>query len=84
MGRTLASLLIRLRLPLSRRARLYRDHGELAARELDQLGCETLVVEFARHHHGDRPETISPATWGLLQLADEPPKTRTTASARIT
>ncbi len=84
VGRTAASLLIRLRLPLFVRARLYRDHGELAARELDEIGSEALVVEFARHHHGTRPESISPTTWELLQIADEPPKTRSAARVRIT
>ncbi|HEX9864469.1 MAG TPA: HDIG domain-containing protein [Acidimicrobiia bacterium] len=84
IGRTFASLLIRFRLPLTAKARLYRGHGELAAEELEQMGCETLVIEFARHHHGARPDVVPPATWDLLQLADEPPKTRTSARARIT
>jgi putative nucleotidyltransferase with HDIG domain len=84
MGRTFASLSIRLELPLGRRGSSYRDHGEIAARELSELGCEPLVVDFARHHHGERPMTIPPATWELLQLADEPPKTRSAARARIT
>jgi putative nucleotidyltransferase with HDIG domain len=84
MGRTLATVLIRLRLPLGPKARLYRDHGEIAARELEELGCESLVIDFARHHHHERPLTIPVGVWDLLLRADEPPKTRSAARARIT
>ena len=81
LGRTAASLAIRLRLPLTTRWRLYRDHGEIAAGELESLGCEGLIVDFARHHHGGRPGGIPAATWDLLQLADQPPKTGATPGA---
>lgn len=83
VARSLVSVLIGLRLPLPSRGRQYRDHGEAAARELDEIGCEALVVEFARHHHGERPAGIPQATWDLLQLADEPPKTGDTLRGRI-
>jgi putative nucleotidyltransferase with HDIG domain len=83
IGRSLVSLAIWLGVPLASRARLYRDHGELAASELAALGCEPLVVDFARHHHGERPQSIDPATWELLQLADQPPKAGHRARARI-
>jgi putative nucleotidyltransferase with HDIG domain len=75
IGRSIASVLIRLRLPLTRRARLYRDHGEIGAVDLAGLGAEIMVVDFARAHHGERPVTISRAHWELLQSADQPPKT---------
>jgi hypothetical protein len=75
IGRSLASISIRLGLPLSRRWRLYRDHGATAAWELEALGCDGIVVDFARHHHDRRPDTIPSPTWDLLQLADQPPKT---------
>ncbi len=75
IGRSLASVLIRLRLPLTSRARLYRDHGEIGADDLARLGCETVVVDFARNHHRKRPISISRTHWELLQLADQPPKT---------
>lgn len=74
-GRTLASLLIIIRFPLRGRLLAYRDHGEIAAGELAALGAESLVVEFARHHHRSRPPTIEAGTWDLLQRADQPPKT---------
>lgn len=70
LGRSIASVAIRLRLPLTGRARLYRDHGPLAAVELGQAGAEGLVVAYARHHHGNRPATIAPEVWRLLQAAD--------------
>lgn len=83
VGRSLTTMSIRLRLPLTRRGRLYRDHGETAARELAALGCEPPVVEFARHHHGHRPPGIAPSVWDLLQRADEPAKTGSRVRARI-
>ncbi len=84
IGRTVATLLIRLRLPLTRRVRIYRDHGQIGSVELAALGCESLVVDFARAHHDRRPETFEPRTWELLQLADQPPKTATLFRSRIT
>jgi putative nucleotidyltransferase with HDIG domain len=76
VGRVLASVLILLHLPLPGRLGVYRDHGEIAAGELEAIGAEQLVVDFARHHHRGRPSTIDVSTWGLLQKADQPPKTR--------
>jgi len=84
VGRSLASVSMRLGLPTGRRGRLYRDHGALAAKELAALGCEPVIVDFARNHHGSRPATIASGTWDLLQLADEAPKTMSRARARIT
>ncbi|HSJ85054.1 MAG TPA: HDIG domain-containing protein [Acidimicrobiia bacterium] len=83
MARSLVSVLIRLRLPLSARGRQYRDHGETAARELGELGCDDLIVDFARHHHEGRPPGIPEPVWDLLQRADEPPKTGETLRSRI-
>ena len=75
LARSFASMAIRLGLPLTPRWRLYRDHGEIAANELAGLGCQGLIVDFARHHHDERPSGIPTSTWDLLQLADQPPKT---------
>jgi putative nucleotidyltransferase with HDIG domain len=83
-GRTLASLLMLLRLPLFRRARFYRDHGDIGARELEVLDCERLVIDFARYHHGSRPQGADAATWDLLQRADQPPKPGGALRSRIT
>jgi putative nucleotidyltransferase with HDIG domain len=81
LGRTFATIAIRLGLPMTTRWRLYRDHGETAASELESLGCEGVIVDFARHHHGGRPLDIPTVTWNLLQLADQPPKTGTKPDA---
>jgi putative nucleotidyltransferase with HDIG domain len=74
IGRSLVSVLIRLGLPLPERGRLYRDHGLIGASELSRLGCEPLIVDFAREHHGKRPASLPEATWDILQAADQPPK----------
>ncbi len=74
IGRSIASLLLLVRLPLSRRVRLYRDHGEVAASEFEALGYDGLIVAFARNHHGDRPDNISKQEWHLLLAADHSPK----------
>jgi putative nucleotidyltransferase with HDIG domain len=74
IGRSVASVLILLGLPLSERMRTYRDHGMVAARELAGLGVPSLVVDFAMHHHGGRPPTIDPAIWDALIDADRPAK----------
>jgi putative nucleotidyltransferase with HDIG domain len=81
--RSVASLLILLGLPLTRRMTRYRDHGTNGADELSKLGCDELVVEFARHHHDSRPDGFPSDLWDLLQTADQPPKPGTTLRARI-
>lgn len=68
LGRVLASVAIRLRLPLSPRMALYRDHGRLGAAELG--GVEGIVIDFTRNHHGECPPTISPEDWGTLLASD--------------
>jgi hypothetical protein len=70
MGRVLASVLIRLRLPIGARVRSYQAHGPIGSSELVELGAEPLVVDFARHHHGARPSSIAPGDWDLLESVD--------------
>lgn len=67
--RVLASVAIRLRLPMPERWRQYRDHGPAAAEEL--AGAELVVTEFARHHHGARPPSISVDDWEILVASDQ-------------
>lgn len=76
LGRSVASMLILSGLPLSERMRAYRDHGLVAARELAALGGHPLAIDFAMHHHGERPPTIDPRIWDVLVDADQPPKRR--------
>lgn len=70
LGRSLVSIMIKLRLPLTTRMKTYRDHGRLGSEELLQAGSPTIVVEFARHHHRHRPTSIERAIWDILQRAD--------------
>lgn len=72
LGRSVASMLILLGLPLSKRMQIYRDHGHLAADELESLDAPPLVSTFAAHHHGRRPASIPSDVWNLLQTADQP------------
>jgi len=74
VGRVLASIAIRLRAPLWERARTYRDHGPIGSRELSGWAAESLVVEFARTHHGTCPPSIEPAIWQVLCESDKPHK----------
>lgn len=73
-GRTLASVAIRIGLPLWEAARTYRDHGMIGAGELAAWGAEPLVVQFARSHHGARPPTIDAKLWQVLVQSDKPQK----------
>lgn len=84
LGRTLASLLIKLGTPLPGRVVRYRDHGVEAARELAGLGAPSLVVDYALSHHDDRPGSIAPEAWAILQTADQPTKTGTRIRTGIT
>jgi len=68
--RSLASLFTKLRLPVRGSWRRYLDHGLLGAEELSRLDSGTMVVDFARHHHGLRPMTIPPDEWDLLKSVD--------------
>ncbi len=71
-SRSLASLLVKLGVPMGRRMSLYRDHGQSGAAELAALGAPALAVDYAAAHHGPRPGTIEPDTWHALVSADEP------------
>lgn len=75
IGRSLATMMIIFG-GASRweRAAAYRDHGPIGAEELAQAGADSLVVEFARHHHDTRPAGIDSRTWALLETADQPVK----------
>jgi hypothetical protein len=83
LGRVTASLLIRAGLPLPARFRAYRDHGPLAAGELERLGAPDVAVIFARHHHSSRPAGFDTLAWAMLVAADQPAKTLERAGAGI-
>ena len=70
VGRAWAVIGTALRLPPSARVARYLDHGRLAAEELAAGDAEPLVVAYALHHHGRRPEEIAAEDWKVLQAAD--------------
>ncbi|MEX0667714.1 MAG: HDIG domain-containing metalloprotein [Acidimicrobiia bacterium] len=70
IGRSLASAYIKLGGAPRGKWRSYVDHGPAAAKALEALGAEVIVIDFARHHHGQRPDSISELDWALLQQAD--------------
>ena len=70
LRRSLVTALALIALPVGRRGRMYLDHAAIGAVELDQLGCEELVVEFARGHHGPCPPGLAMPDWALLRAAD--------------
>jgi putative nucleotidyltransferase with HDIG domain len=72
IGRSLVTAWSKLGGRTRGRAHLYVQHGEAGARELEALGVEALVSEFACHHHGERPPAIAEADWDVLQTADRP------------
>ncbi len=69
--RSIATGLAGLRIPRPPRMGFYLDHARLGAEELEALGCEDLVVQFARHHHGVKPPHIATVDWEILLDADE-------------
>jgi len=70
-GRTLATLGDLAGLPLPKRYRKYRDHGDIGGRALAELGAEPLVVAFATLHPGGPPDGVAGDRWQLLLDADD-------------
>jgi hypothetical protein len=72
IGRTIATVLMALGVLMTARMRRYRDHGLLGAMKLEAAGAPSIAVLFARHHQGERPESIQKDDWDTLIWADEP------------
>lgn len=70
VGRSVATVLMLARLPMTRRMRRYVDHGELGAVDLERAGAPALVVGFARHHQWGRPHGFPAPDWQTLRAAD--------------
>ncbi|HLV89930.1 MAG: HD domain-containing protein [Acidimicrobiales bacterium] len=68
--RSIATVLMGLKLPLGGRWAAYRDHGELGAIDLERAGASDLIVSFARHHQHRRPPEMAPEDWSVLNRAD--------------
>jgi hypothetical protein len=71
IGRSFASIMATLRLPVRGRYAAYLDHGEAGAADLEAAGADPLTVAFARTHHRPRPEGVDPGDWDLLVRADD-------------
>jgi hypothetical protein len=69
--RSLASALALVRIPTCGRLAAYLEHGPAGAAELAAAGAEAIAVEYARHHHHQKPPEISRADWDLLAAADQ-------------
>jgi hypothetical protein len=70
VGRSLATVLDALRLPLRGRFARYRNHGPLGADLLTVTGADALIVDFARRHPDPDPGSNDPAEWSVLLDAD--------------
>jgi len=70
IGRSVATVAAGLRIPVGGRLEAYNAHDSVGALELAAAGAEAGVVEFARHHHGTRPESIAADDWAILIDAD--------------
>ena len=71
IGRAVATIAGRLRIPGPAAWRSYRDHGERGAGDLIAAGSGGLVVEYARRHPGPPPAGFDPARWQTLLDADD-------------
>lgn len=71
IGRSLATLLSGVGVPIRGRWLRYLDHSSIGAKKLSSLGASDLSVAFARHHPGSPPEGIDPEEWRALEEADE-------------
>lgn len=70
-GRSVASVMGLLGLPIPARFRAYLDHGRIGAEALTAVGAEDLIVAFTAAHHAGRPAGIHEDDWALLRAADE-------------
>ena len=70
VGRSVATALDALRVPLRGRYAAYRNHGPLGADLLATAGAEPLAIDFARRHPDSDPGGNDPALWRILLEAD--------------
>jgi hypothetical protein len=70
VGRSLATVLDVLRLPMPPDWRDYRDHERIGSAELAELGADPLTVAFAAGQRPD-PDTVKTRVWDALVAADD-------------
>jgi hypothetical protein len=71
LGRTVATVLDVLGLPMTSRMRAYREHGPIGAARLAAAGASALAVDFARRHPDPDPGGNDRAAWHALIEADD-------------
>jgi putative nucleotidyltransferase with HDIG domain len=81
-GRVLASAAAKLHIPVRGRFARYLAHGPIGADMLERVGAEDVVVEYARHHHTRRPDSISGEDWAALTDADRKARPNTGSPIR--
>lgn len=74
VGRSVATVIGAFGLPQRGRVEAYLNHGQLGAAELESLGAEPLVVNFARLHTDGMPPGVDEELWSVLFAADRTTK----------
>ena len=69
--RSIATVLIHLRLPLPGGWTIYRDHGPIGSEVLSRHGADPLAIVFAELHPSPAPQGVEEADWNLLLQADD-------------
>lgn len=70
VGRSIATVLDGIGLPMTASMQMYRSHGPIGAAELSAAGFEGLVVDFAANHPGPVPPGVEADRWNALLKAD--------------
>lgn len=70
VGRSLATVLDAVGMPLTPSMQLYRSHGAIGGAELEAAGFAGLVVDFAARHPEPAPPGTDLARWNALLMAD--------------
>ncbi|MEA3511064.1 MAG: hypothetical protein U9R51_06475 [Actinomycetota bacterium] len=70
VARSIATVLDSVGMPMTTRMRSYRDHGRRGAAVLEEAGCGSLAIAFARYHPGPAPAGTDPDRWKVLIDAD--------------
>jgi hypothetical protein len=70
VGRSLATVLAGLGVPLRGSYLRYREHAGRGAALLETAGAGPLAVAFARHHPGGPPDGVDASQWRALLGAD--------------
>lgn len=74
VGRSVATVIGATGMPQRGRIEAYLNHGRLGAAELETLGAESLVVDFAKHHTDGMPPGVDEELWSVLFAADRTTK----------